>query len=174
MVDRMRSELPRRLPVSPDDVMAIRALYQERAPDYLPRRSSQRIKVYDHVFDLLGPALSHWGGSSIGIGISRADIAGIPYDAFSTWRMAIRPASTSRFRGSFPGGSIWYLLAQTALLTGEPKYAIECVAQMTGWMASNPPGDGSIGPARWMWLFVRSTGSGPWLSIESPAVTMPG
>jgi hypothetical protein len=64
------------------------------------------------------------------------------------------------------------LLAQTALLSGDEKYARECLAQMTSWIDANPtaqgvnwacPMDVAIRAVNWLW----SLG----LLAESPLMT---
>ncbi|MGC3976519.1 MAG: alginate lyase family protein [Nitrospira sp.] len=64
------------------------------------------------------------------------------------------------------------LLAQATLLTGDSKYAQECLSQLTSWIATNPTGRGvnwscpmdvAIRAVNWLWALA--------LLAESPLIT---
>lgn len=163
VVARMRDELTGRLPVAPGDVPAIRSLYQQRVPGLLEATIESAGHVCNHVFDLLGSGPMALGGT---IDWHRDFKSGyrwnsdlcfldIPHGQGNGVDIKV-PWELSR-------GHHLVLLAQTALLTGETKYSGECVAQMTNWIAANPPGHGvnwacpmdvAIRAVNWLWALA--------------------
>ncbi len=171
VVARMRNTLVHRLPASTHDGPVIRALYQQRTPGLLDSTLESADKVCDHVFDLLGS-----GPVALGITIDWH------LDFKSGYRWNPDLCFLDVAHGHDAGVDIkvpWelsrchhlVLLAQAALLTGKSKYASECVAQLTSWMAANQPGCGvnwacpmevAIRAVNWLWTLA--------LVAESPEV----
>ena len=172
MVARMRGEFQRRLPVAPGDVVAIRSLYEDRAPGHLAATIASADQVCDHVFDLLGS-----GSVALGKTIDwhRDFKSGHRWNPDLSF-LDIPPGQGDGVDIKVPWelsrGQHLVLLAQTALLTGESKYSTECVAQMTDWIAANPTGYGvnwacamdvAIRAVNWLWTLA--------LVAESPVAS---
>ncbi len=172
VVEKMRVAFPARLPVATVDGEAIRALYREQAPEQLASTIASADRICTHVLDLLGSgpvALGdsidwhrdfksghRWDPSLLFLDIPHGHGGGV--DIKVPWELS--------------RGHHLVVLAQAALLTGDVKYARECVAQMAGWIEANPAGYGvnwacpmdvAIRAVNWLWALA--------LVVESPAAS---
>lgn len=171
-VERVRVALTQRLPVSPQHHEAIRRVYMDEAPGLREATIASADRICAHVFDLLGSgpvALGttidwhrdfksgyRWNPDQCFLDVSHGHHAGV--DIKVPWELS--------------RGHHLVLLAQTALLTGNSKYAQECLSQLTGWIEGNPTGwgvnwacpmDVAIRAVNWLWSLV--------LLAESPLIT---
>ncbi len=172
VVVRMRGDFARRLPISPRDVPAIRTLYQERAPGLLAETIESADQVCHHVFDLLGSGPVALGATIDWHRDFKSGYRWNPNQCFLDIAHGHRAGVDIKVPWELSRGQHLVLLAQTALLTGEPKYSTECVAQLGDWIATNPPGCGvnwacpmevAIRAVNWLWTLS--------LLMESPVVT---
>ncbi|MBA5869680.1 MAG: hypothetical protein GDA68_06745 [Nitrospira sp. CR2.1] len=163
VMERLNTDLGSRLPFDPAQMPAMRTYYREQAPDKLAAVVESADQVCKHVFDLLG---------------SGPVFVGDPIDWHRDVKSGYRWESTVYFadipHGQGNGVDIkvpWelsrghhlVLLAQAAQLTGEEKYARECMAQMTAWIEANQPGYGvnwacpmdvAIRAVNWLWALA--------------------
>ncbi len=169
---RMGSDFARRLPVSPGDVPAIRSLYQECAPGLLEATIESAEQVCHHVFDLLGSGPVALGETIDWHRDFKSGYRWNPDQCFLDKAHGHRAGVDIKVPWELSRGQHLVLLAQTALLTGESKYSTECVAQLTDWIATNPPGCGvnwacpmevAIRAVNWLWTLA--------LLADSPVVT---
>ena len=131
VVGRIRGSLNQRLPISAESVAAIRALYEQQAPGVLEATIESADRICGHVFDFLGSgpvALGttidwhrdfktgcRWSPNQCFLDVAHGHEVGV--DIKVAWEL-------SRCHHLV-------LLAQTAHLSGDEKYARECLAQMT-------------------------------------------
>lgn len=172
VMERLKADLGGRLPFDPVQMPAVRTYYREQATDELAEVVESAERVCNHLFDLLGS-----GPVSMGDPIdwhrdvksgyrwdSTAYFADIPHGQGNGVDIKV-PWELSR-------GHHLVLLAQAAQLTGEEKYARECISQMTAWIEANPPGYGvnwacpmdvAIRAVNWLWALA--------LMADQPLVT---
>ena len=140
--ERMRTVLAQRLPVSSNSVAAIRAFYEQQAPRMREATIESADRICDHVFDLLGSgpvALGatidwhrdfksgyRWNPELCFLDVAHGHEAGV--DIKVPWELS--------------RGHHLVLLAQATLLTGDHKYARECLRQLSSWIEANPTGYG--------------------------------
>lgn len=163
VMERLKTALGSRLPFDPAQMPAVRTYYREQAPGELAALLESADQVCNHVFDLLGSGPVSLGepidwhrdfksGYRWDSGMYYADIPhrqGNGVDIKVPWELS--------------RGHHLVLLAQAARLTGEEKYAGECMAQMTEWIEANPPGYGvnwacpmdvAIRAVNWLWALA--------------------
>ena len=172
VVGRIRGSLAQRLPVSPESVAAIRALYEQQAPAELEATVESADRICGHVFDLLGS-----GPVALGTTIDwhrdfKSGYRWNPDQCFLDVAHGHEVGVDIKVPWELSRGHHLVLLAQTALLTGAPTYARECIAQLTGWIEANPTGCGvnwacpmdvAIRAVNWLWSLS--------LLAESPLMT---
>lgn len=171
--ERMRTVLAQRLPVSSNSVAAIRAFYEQQAPRMREATIESADRICDHVFDLLGSgpvALGatidwhrdfksgyRWNPELCFLDVAHGHEAGV--DIKVPWELS--------------RGHHLVLLAQATLLTGDHKYARECLRQLSSWIEANPTGYGvnwacpmdvAIRAVNWLWALG--------LLVESPLITV--
>jgi hypothetical protein len=176
VVDRValiRRDFAHRLPTGPGDAEAVRLLYQ-RVPEERQSCVQAADRLCDHLFDLLGSGPHELGKT---IDWHRDFKSGFRWDPGQHY-LDVR-------HGTVPGVDIkvpWELsrchhvpvLAQAYLLTGQSRYAIEIVEQLSDWIAKNPTGRGvnwacpmevAIRAVNWLWAIA--------LVADAPPVTDP-
>lgn len=159
-VAAIRQQLAQRMPVQPGDRPTIRERYRQQAPDQLRATLEAADQICRHVFDLLGS-----GPVALGDRIDwhRDFKSGFRWDPTAPF-MDIAEGRGNGVDIKVPWelsrGQQVVLLAQAAWLSGESRYARECVAQMADWIAANPAGYGvnwacpmdvAIRAVNWLW-----------------------
>ncbi|MBK9112911.1 MAG: hypothetical protein IPM88_14885 [Nitrospira sp.] len=151
---------------------AIRALYEQQAPAELEATVESADRICGHVFDLLGS-----GPVALGTTIDwhrdfKSGYRWNPDQCFLDVAHGHEVGVDIKVPWELSRGHHLVLLAQTALLSGDEKYARECLAQMTSWIDANPtahgvnwacPMDVAFRAVNWLW----SLG----LLAESPLMT---
>lgn len=177
VMERLRTDLGSRLPFDPAQMPAMRTYYREQAPGELAAVIEAADQVCNHVFDLLGSGV-----------VSAGDPIDWHRDVKSgyRWRSDVYCSDIPHGQGhgvdikvpwELSRGYHLVLLAQAAQLTGEEKYARECMAQMSAWIEANQPGYGvnwacpmdvAIRAVNWLWALAlmadHSLVASAWLS----------
>lgn len=168
VMGRIRGSLAQRLPVSPESVAAIRALYEQQAPGEREATVESADRICGHVFDLLGS-----GPVALGTTIDwhrdfKSGYRWNPDQCFLDVAHGHEVEVDIKVPWELSRGHHLVLLAQTALLSGDQKYARECIAQMTSWIEANPTGCGvnwacpmdvAIRAVNWLWALALLAGS---------------
>lgn len=163
--------LAHRLPTGSDDAETIRLLYQ-RVPEERQSCIQAADRLCDHVFDLLGSGPHELGKT---IDWHRDFKSGFRWDPAEHY-LTVGHGTVSGVDIKMP----WELsrchhlpvLAQAYLLTGQSRYAIEIIEQLSDWIAENPtergvnwacPMEVAIRAVNWLWAIA--------LIADAPAAT---
>ena len=156
----IRRALASRLPTGPTDGPTLRSLHRQQAPEELESCLRSADRLCDHVFDLLGSGPTdlgeridwhrdfksgfRWEPDQHYLSVPHGHVSGV--DIKVPWELS--------------RGQHLPVLAQAFLLTGQQRYSQEIIAQISDWMAGNPPGRGvnwacpmevAIRAVNWLW-----------------------
>ena len=171
-VERVRFALTRRLPVSPENQEAIRLVYMEDAPGLREATIASAERICSHVFDLLGSGPIALGRTIDWHRDFKSGYRWDPHQCFLDVAHGHHAGVDIKVPWELSRGHHLVLLAQATLLTGDSKYAQECLSQLTSWIGSNATGwgvnwacpmDVAIRAVNWLWALV--------LLGESPLIT---
>ena len=160
VVEHIRVALPQRLPVSPDRVAAIRRVYEQQAPGLYEATIESADRVCRHVFDLLGSGPIALGATIDWHRDFKSGYRWNPEQCFLDVAHGHEAGVDIKVPWELSRGHHLVLLAQASLLTGDAKYAQECVTQLSSWIAANPTGRGvnwscpmdvAIRAVNWVW-----------------------
>lgn len=172
VVGRVRSALTQRLPVSPDRAEAIRRVYEQQAPGLREATVEAADRICGHVFDLLGSGPIALGATIDWHRDFKSGYRWNPEQCFLDVAHGHEAGVDIKVPWELSRGYHLVLLAQTTLLTGDPKYATECMAQLSSWIEANPTGSGvnwacpmdvAIRAVNWLWALA--------LLADSPLMT---
>ena len=172
-VKRVRLALTQRLPVSPESVVTIRELYEQRAPEVRRATIESADRICRHVFDLLGSGPTDLGATIDWHRDFKSGYRWNPDQCFLDVAHGHEAGVDIKVPWELSRGHHLVLLAQAALLTGDLKYTKECLAQLNSWIEANPTGFGvnwacpmdvAIRAVNWLWALA--------LLVESPLITV--
>ncbi len=160
VIKRVRLALTQRLPVSAESVATIRKLYEQRAPEVRHATIESADRICRHVFDLLGSGPTELGAMIDWHRDFKSGYRWNPDQCFLDVAHGHEAGVDIKVPWELSRGHHLVLLAQAALLTSDPKYAKECLAQLSSWINANPPGYGvnwacpmdvAIRAVNWLW-----------------------
>ncbi len=160
---RLKTNLGNRLPVPVGDVASIRAMYREQAPDLLSATIESADRICGHVFDLLGSGPIDLGATIDWHRDYKSGYRWNPDQCFLDVAHGHEAGVDIKMPWELSRGHHLVLLAQATLLTGDPKYAEECLAQLSSWIEANPTGRGvnwacpmdvAIRAVNWIWAIA--------------------